>query len=675
MKTKTLLFLPLILAVFAALFATKLEAQIPQPLLYLSFEEADPWQDQSATANVVNVSGNVLGVPTGAPNGPSPGNGASFTGGHLKVPGIHSLNDLQQYTMVAWLKPNRDNDGAERYVFGQESQGIHNGIRNNMYLHHAHWGSDQNGSTPLQGYFNNTATDGWIHATWTWEAASSTGQIYLDGVLDGQWNKNPPNQGNAMIIGGRNGGTEQYRGIMDEVAIWNSILSAGDIAALADGAAPVAASDEDEDTLPDWWERKYANDLTTLNGLAGDFDEDGLTDYDEFENRTDPTEEDTDGDGLADGAEVAAGTNPASGDTDGDGLNDGVETNTGVFAGASDTGTDPNSKDTDSDGFSDGTELDLGSNPVNPNDFPASLLVYYDFEGDVGTTVTDKGEFGNDGTFKEGAWANRGAVDLIAEGAPAGSSPGCSAQFSGGFINVAGIDMNTMIRDFDTGDYTMTCWIKPTDITGEKFIFGQTNQGIHNGIRNNSHLHQAHWGADTNGSTQLAPYIAADADGWIHVAFVYSGETDQGTIYLDGQQDWTGQKDAPNGGGNLIIGGRNNGDGQQYQGLIDEVAIWRSALSAEKILELAEGGSPLGGSRVPLSITDISANFSGVSPVVTISFNSKSGRIYAVDRTTDFLIWEELDDGVEGEVESTDFTDSFLPEDSKTMFYRVHEVE
>ncbi|MFP6872800.1 MAG: hypothetical protein VCA55_04750, partial [Verrucomicrobiales bacterium] len=126
---------------------------------------------------------------------------------------------------------------------------------------------------------------------------------------------------------------------------------------------------------------------------------------------------------------------------------------------------------------------------------------------------------------------------------------------------------------------------------------------------------------------------------------------------------------------NLIIGGRNNGDGQQYQGLIDEVAVWRSALSAEKILELAEGGSPLGGSRVPLSITDISANFSGASPVVTISFNSKAGKIYAVDRTTDFLIWEELDDGVEGEVESTDFTDSFLPEGNKTMFYRVHEVE
>ncbi len=65
----------------------------------------------------------------------------------------------------------------------------------------------------------------------------------------------------------------------------------------------------------------------------------------------------------------------------------------------------------------------------------------------------------------------------------------------------------------------------------------------------------------------------------------------------------------------------------------------------------------------------------GASPVVTLSFNSKAGKIYAVDRTVDLLLWEELDDGLEGEADSTEFTDSFLPEDSKIMFYRVRQVE
>ncbi|MCH2059840.1 MAG: hypothetical protein MK183_04370, partial [Verrucomicrobiales bacterium] len=436
-------------------------------------------------------------------------------------------------------------------------------------------------------------------------------------------------------------------------------------------------TDNDGDLLPDWWEIQFTDDLTDLSGIdESDFDGDGLTDLDEYEKDTDPTEEDTDGDGLADGVETNTGTfasasdtgtDPTTADTDGDGLNDGIETNSGVFAGAADTGTNPNNSDTDADGFPDGKEIEAGTSPVNANDFPDSLLVYYDFEGDVGTTVADKGNFGYSGSFS-------GAVTLSNEGAPAGSSPGGSAQLSGGFINVPGIDMNTMIRDFGSGDYTMSCWIKPVDVSRDQYIFGQTEQGIHNGIRNNSYLHQAHWAADTNGATQLAPYLAADDDGWIHAAFVYDGEADQGSIYLDGQLDWSGQKNAPNGGGNLIIGAINNGS-NAFQGLLDEVAVWTGALSPERILELAEGDSPLGGSPVPLQISNMSADFSGAIPVVTISFNSRPGRIYAVDRTEDLLIWEELDDGVEGAADSTDFTDSFLPENSTTMFYRVREVQ
>ena len=104
----------------------------------------------------------------------------------------------------------------------------------------------------------------------------------------------------------------------------------------------------------------------------------------------------------------------------------------------------------------------------------------------------------------------------------------------------------------------------------------------------------------------------------------------------------------------------------------DLLRIYGSAGSAAQIRALFNAGT---GGGVPLQITDISANFGGASPVVTISFSSQTGRVYAVDRTTDMLIWEELDDGLIGEAESTDFTDSFLQEGSKIMFYRVREVE
>ncbi|MFP6872365.1 MAG: LamG-like jellyroll fold domain-containing protein [Verrucomicrobiales bacterium] len=1010
-----------------------LKAQaIPEPLLYLDFEGASI-EDRSANAQALTFHGTInagSNTAAGAPNGATPGKGLQLSGGGVIKTPIAVQSQLESYTLSAWIRPTSASLSGNRFFWGQETQGIHNGLRGNGRLHEAHWGNDWYANTI------NTA-DQWIHAVFTYDGlqdnndATGTGRIYLNGNFDGEkaGNHGRPNNASNLLIGGRFGsrgggnGEHHFFGDVDEMAVWNTVLTEPQIASLAAGVSPVDVVDDDDDNLPDWWENNYANDLTTLNGLDDtDFDEDGLTDYDEYEKGTDPTEEDTDNDGLADGAETDTGTfvsasdtgtNPANADTDNDGLNDGaeilthntnphiadsdgdgfsdgteiangtdpndedsnpgiisidlsfpplvggpgaganaylpnlaepgltmqenhynagivfnnqaeqnynrvalnatdwpptrtskqtqpyfdhgnggfitpsggnlpyidgggdnfsiringyvlfkntgqytiylraddtnyfiidtpdgrqsanhnwiggadlpltftvsspgyypfdnvmveqgggdwgdvsitgpgipqraalgdvtagspaiytiqldpvdsdsdllpdwwetkyglsptddgsvdpdngpdgdpdedgvsnedefanrtdpgkadtdgdgledgvetntgtfvsasdtgtnpnksdsdddgltddVESNSGVFAGVADTGTNPNSRDSDNDGFFDGDEVSFGSSPLNPNDSPDSLLLYYDFEGDAGTTVTDKGDFGNDGTLNN-------SVVLSTEGAPSGPSPGGSAQFSGGFINVPGIDMNSMIRDFGDGNYTMTAWLKPTDISGQKFIFGQTSQGIHNGIRNNSFLHQAHWGADTNGSTQLAPYLAADADGWIHAAFVYDGTADQGTIYLDGVVDWTGGKRTPNGGGNLIIGARNNGQ-HPYQGLIDEVAIWRSALSAEEILALAEGDSPTGGSQTPLNITTITATFSpGASPVVTISFNTKSGKVYAVDRSIGLLVWEELDDGVEGQAESTDFTDNFSPADSTVMFYRVREIE
>ncbi len=113
------------------------------------------------------------------------------------------------------------------------------------------------------------------------------------------------------------------------------------------------------------------------NGGAGD----GLTNLQEYQLGTDPTDPDSDDDNLEDGPEVAGAgsrppTDPLDPDSDGDGLDDDVETNTGIWAGAADTGTDPTNSDTDSDGLTDAVETntgtyvsvtDTGTNPLNPN--------------------------------------------------------------------------------------------------------------------------------------------------------------------------------------------------------------------------------------------------------------------------------------------------------------------
>ncbi len=124
--------------------------------------------------------------------------------------------------------------------------------------------------------------------------------------------------------------------------------------------------DEDGDGMSDFFELDHTTPPSRTGLLPGDDLEnggmgDGLTNLQEFQNRTDPMNSDTDGDGLSDGEEVAGAgmrppTNPAKVDTDGDGLSDLVETRTGVWVGASDFGTDPTEVDTDGDGFRDNLE-------------------------------------------------------------------------------------------------------------------------------------------------------------------------------------------------------------------------------------------------------------------------------------------------------------------------------
>ena len=142
--------------------------------------------------------------------------------------------------------------------------------------------------------------------------------------------------------------------------------------------------DDDGDNLPDSWELSFPSvtSLADLDGTlaagsgpgsgTGDFDGDGLSDFDEFDNNSDPTKTDTDGDTLSDNDEVN-GTNgfftePGLADTDGDGLSDFVEPDL-----ADGYATNPLLPDTDGDTMTDGYEqannaIAPGLDPTDPAD-------------------------------------------------------------------------------------------------------------------------------------------------------------------------------------------------------------------------------------------------------------------------------------------------------------------
>jgi hypothetical protein len=85
-------------------------------------------------------------------------------------------------------------------------------------------------------------------------------------------------------------------------------------------------TDTDGDTLPNIWERDNGLDPEDSTDASEDPDDDGLTNLEEYEEGTDPLNDDSDGDGLTDGDEVNVHeTNPNRADTDRDGYNDGED--------------------------------------------------------------------------------------------------------------------------------------------------------------------------------------------------------------------------------------------------------------------------------------------------------------------------------------------------------------
>ena len=71
------------------------------------------------------------------------------------------------------------------------------------------------------------------------------------------------------------------------------------------------------------------NEIRAVYERIADMDADGLDNFEEYQNGTDPWNSDTDGDGLSDSAELANNTNPVDSDSDDDGLADGWETTYG----------------------------------------------------------------------------------------------------------------------------------------------------------------------------------------------------------------------------------------------------------------------------------------------------------------------------------------------------------
>ena len=135
--------------------------------------------------------------------------------------------------------------------------------------------------------------------------------------------------------------------------------------------------DNDNDTIPDSWEYGYRLNINDANDGLLDFDNDGLTNAEEYQHGGHPRIADTDGDGLSDYQEaIEHQTSLTSKDSDNDGLSDAFEVA---------NGTNPNQSnenvDTDGDGYTDIIEYAIGTDMFDAQSQPSVLEhIYIDFE-------------------------------------------------------------------------------------------------------------------------------------------------------------------------------------------------------------------------------------------------------------------------------------------------------
>ena len=524
-------------------------------------------------------------------------------------------------------------------------------------------------------------------------------------------------KGEAGLVGGET--WEPATGL--DARVPGALIDAGDklgLALSANGNGLVSQdlfvpTDSDGDDMGDYWETVFFENLSRDG--SGDFDDDGLTDLEEWRLRLKPDDVDFDGDGLKDGEEVAAGTNPKSSDTDGDGLADGAEVNAHK--------TDPKNPDTDGDQFTDGREVLEGSDPADPGDFPRPdtvvLLGYYPFDGDYadasgnGNDAEPLGEvdFTADGFRGDGLEFDDGGpqtkVDL-----PINANPKESDMISwGGWANVdaRGFDgfMSIDNGSWDRGIYHShdgSNWGigsgvgSPANSTaaaveGEwQFVVGTFNKSENRAVlyvgdddpgESTTVVHsKADAGVDPGEPTiEIGLYDNQDFNGRVDDAFVFQGELNAYEVNAIRNLRLSALDLSPKDAAELISLFANNERGvvnglswSPISGLAAEVpgSVVDAGPGFTVVLDEAGDGMMSGRPR-RFEITTIERT-SDPQIGMTLGWTSRSGRVYSVESSGDLINWTDLVSGLHPTGEQTTYVDRSAEVAADTRrFYRIRE--
>lgn len=388
----------------------------------------------------------------------------------------------------------------------------------------------------------------------------------------------------------------------------------------------ITESDSDFDGLPDFWETRFFGDLA--QGSSDNDDNDGLTNLEELNAGSNPTLADSDADGLDDEVEIslAEPTDVNNPDTDGDGLTDGEEVN-------GNPSSNPLIVDSDFDGFDDFFEMWIGSDPNDFNSLPPA--------DEVGIPFANLNTLGTGSSF-DALFSVADTLDV-------------SFKMLVDFEEKIDGDREVV---FETGGATVG--ISLTYEAGNNLVYRASGSG---GL-------ELAVAAHTLTERQLA-------GGEISVVVTYDVADENGdsviAIYLDGALvasdfkplggDWTGT----NGSAFGVASGNFAGDGAN--GWLTGVDFVSGSINERKGLTVYSDTLFTGGPEAALVITDLILDQE--AGTIMLTFDSKPGRTYAVQRSFDLVTFDTIETGVASLGDETNSPAIAAPE--VRSFYRVIE--
>ena len=277
--------------------------------------------------------------------------------------------------------------------------------------------------------------------------------------------------------------------------------------------------------------------------------------------------------------------------------------------------------------------------------------------------------------------ANREGIAESVEFGQEGARPytGTSAFFDGASSRIQ-VEHST---DLNPTSFTLTVWAKSEGGAGawnsvvtsrhdlnpdsEGYIIYDTEPGGVWTFWSGNGLEGGNW------QTLDGPEVKLEE--WEHIAIRYDDSIPEKQLFVDGESVAVqGDSIAPNTETPFNIGsGQDFGDGFWFAGNIDDLALFRTALSDDDIMFIYENGAlAFSGGSLPLfQINSIQLNPDDRH--VTLTFTSRTGGSYILERTGDLSSgdWVELADGIPSGGDETSFTDDTVEADARVYYYRI----